>query len=130
MQWKYRLQPVDSLTCPYNVPPDSASLVKTSVMPKCMNGWQNCHSRICVGAMATANGTRNVAYYMTTGQVPISATRKKKITNQIPTLHLSLSHRHRHRKRWRWQWQWQWRCWSFQFKKAHYVRINNKKIFN
>ena len=28
------------------------SLVKTSVMPKCMNGWQNCHSRICVGAIA------------------------------------------------------------------------------
>ena len=37
-----------------NVPPDSASLVKTSVMPKCMNGWQNCHSRICVGAIANS----------------------------------------------------------------------------
>ena len=35
-----------------NVQPDSADLNKTSVMLKCTNGWQNSHSRKCVGAIA------------------------------------------------------------------------------
>ena len=64
-----------------NVPPDSANLVKTSVMLK-VHEWvvklpfqEMCWSY----SKQTANGTRNVAYYMTTGLGPVSATHKKKL---------------------------------------------------
>ena len=60
------------LSCSVNVPPASANLDKTSVMLKCMNGLQNCHSR-------NANGTRNVAYFMTTGLGPVRATLEKNV---------------------------------------------------